>query len=796
MFHTSLLSKPQTLSEWRHAITENYCVEEAAYARELIQWLDLGDPSIDKITLECVAFLKTWRTNTGKNSDLTQAFLQKYGLHTREGLVLMCLAEALVRIPDASTARIFIRDIMQSANWNIHRGQSNSKLVNTVTTALHSANKFLEFHDPEQPSIFNRLIKKIGEALLQSALARGVLWLGNEFVFAPNLDKALTKVKSSTSGHGYSYSFDLLGEGALTYRVAETYRAQYLNAVKILAREQRNVKEHNNLHKKSSVDTTKIETQNYSLSIKLSALHPRYEYAQKERLIADLIGNEDIPGYLVQLAIVAKAAEIPLTIDAEEADRLELSLDIIEELLHYPQLAGWNGFGLAVQAYSKRTLPLLGYLNQLAENLAISINARLVKGAYWDSEIQWAQRAGLPGYPVFTQKPLTDIAYLASAKYLFSVKNLYPQFATHNAHTIMSILELAGTSCNFEFQRLHGMGESLYQQLFHEHPQLTCRIYAPVGKHTELLPYLVRRLLENGANTSFVNQAHTGDSALENLTEHPVRTYFRRSAVKIPLPLQLFEHPDPILSRKNSLGTNMATQSLRDPLLKAIEKYRNNKWHACPIINGEYVRAGNVVENVNPADTNKIIGTVIKATKEQAKICLDLTEIAHGNWQKTSAADRASCLEKIADLFEKNSAELISLLICEAGKITTDAVDELREAVDFCRYYAQQAREQLEPKEMPGPSGEYNELRLEGRGIFVCLSPWNFPLAIFTGQIVAALVTGNCVIAKPARQTALIAYRVIELMLAAGIPANVLSFLPGNSQELSSVLNSDRRVAG
>ena len=778
MFSARSLTQVISLKQWRAAMQDNYVAPEAAYLAELIQWLDQDPQLTQKISLQTRQFLERWRSLNEQTDDWPQKFLHAYGLNTREGVVLMCLAEALVRIPDQSSAQQFIADKLGSADWQERLGEHPHWLVNASTWALLWGERLIEAR--EGRNILAQLTRRISAPTIHKALEQALLWLANTFVFATDIPAALARCNKlrKNAEPQWCYSFDLLGEAAISHQVAAVYRGNYLQALEYLQEQLKNLR----------------GDSDYSLSIKLSALHPRYEALQENQLQRELIGTESAPGFLVQLASVARAAAIPLTIDAEESDRLELSLSLLEACLRHPLLHRWDGMGVAVQAYSKRALPTLGWLNQLAQDLGVQLSVRLVKGAYWDSEIHWAQTAGLAGYPVFTDKSATDISYLACAKFLLQAAHLKPQFATHNASTIISLLTMAAGK-PFEFQRLQGMGETLYRQLLHEHPQLRCRVYAPIGQHAELLPYLVRRLLENGANSSFVNQLNQKDYSLDVLAQHPLLN----PPTKLPtlnLPKDLFRDPRPEYSRINSQGINLAISSERDAFQQQLEAYLAQRWHACPIISGRR-HHGLPISCVNPASPQDQVGELILATPALTQAAISEACAYHTHWRAVPAEERALLAEAVGDLFEKERTELCALLVREAGKTLKDALDEVREAVDFCRYYAQQARLLMTtPTELPGPTGESNQLILEGRGLFVCISPWNFPLAIFTGQIIAALVSGNTVVAKPARQTSLIACRAVELMHQAGIPLQALHFLPGNSRDLGPLLTSDPRIEG
>lgn len=776
MFSPSHINQITNLSQWRQAIGDTYLIEESGYLQALIDYLALPISAVTQIETQTLALLQHWQAQEAKAKDWPQEFLHAYGLNTREGVVLMCLAEALVRIPDTASARAFIADRLRDSHWQDQLGSDHHWTVNAATWALMWGERLLEPWDTAGP--LRSLSRKLSEPIIHRALQQAVLWLADTFVFGADLPKALARaaeLQRKASEYRWCYSFDLLGEAAVTPAMAQHFRQNYLDALTQLQ----------GMNQPSHASR-------FNLSIKLSALHPRYEALQEPQLLAELIGTDTNPGYLIHLAQAARGDHIPLTIDAEESDRLELSLKLIEACLRHPSLYGWSDLGLAVQAYSKRALPVLGYLNQLAAELDIKLRVRLVKGAYWDSEIHWAQRAGLAGYPVYTNKNATDIAYLACAKFLLQAQNLHPQFATHNASTICSLLYLA-EGRDLEFQRLQGMGESLYRQLLKEQPQTSCRIYAPVGAYAELLPYLVRRLLENGANNSFVNQLNRAHVDLQALATHPLSHPHHPQAV-IPDPGSIYKTSS--CPRDNSSGINLAIAREREAILEQLRPYFfSREWHAQPLIAG--LHAGNSPVNCfNPSDAREHIGSLVPASAADAAAAITAAQSFQLQWRHSPVATRAQYAETFAELLEQTRAELAALLIREAGKTLVDALDEIREAVDFCRYYAQQARQLLSPQVLTGPTGEHNQLQLEARGIFVCISPWNFPLAIFTGQIIAALVTGNCVLAKPARQTSLVAWRAVQLMHQAGFPPQAIQLVPGNSSELSPVLTGDIRIEG
>ncbi|WP_172144951.1 MULTISPECIES: bifunctional proline dehydrogenase/L-glutamate gamma-semialdehyde dehydrogenase PutA [Pseudomonas] len=756
-------------------ISANYSVDEAAYLTELLELADPGEAGIEAIRQGARSLIQDVRSRDNA-VDTLDALLRQYSLDTQEGLMLMCLAEALLRVPDAATADALIRDKLSAAEWERHLGQSDNVLVNFAAWGLVMTGKVVDPQgtDGRPKNVLGKLIKRSGEPVIRAAMNQAMKLMGKQFVLGRNIAEALKNGRSERE-KGYTYSFDMLGEAALTAADAEKYMADYRKAI----------------------DTVGAEAQvgpgpKPSISIKLSALHPRYEVAQRERVLTELFAN------VLELAVRARKLGVGISVDAEEADRLELSLELYEKLMRDPAIAGWGEFGLVVQAYSKRCLPVLVWLTLLGKELGAKMPLRLVKGAYWDTEIKQCQVQGLDGYPVFTRKEGTDTSYLACARFLLSEFTrgvIYPQFASHNAHTVSCILAMAAEHSEareFEFQRLHGMGDALYDTVLEKHGK-TVRIYAPVGAHKDLLPYLVRRLLENGANSSFVHQLVDPSTPIESLLDHPVtqlRKFKTLGNDKIPLPPALFG-----AARKNSQGLNMNIQHSLAELELAYQPHLNRQWHATPVINGQTL-PGAVQEVHCPYELSKLVGTAQFASSAQAAQALDGLSAAWPRWNATAIDSRASILERLADLLESNRGELMALCTLEAGKSMQDGIDEVREAVDFCRYYAQQARLRLGREELKGPTGERNELFHEGRGIFVCVSPWNFPLAIYLGQIAAALVSGNCVLAKPAEQTSLIAARALELMFEAGLPADVIAFLPGDGATLGGVFCRDARVAG
>ncbi|MDP9423197.1 MAG: bifunctional proline dehydrogenase/L-glutamate gamma-semialdehyde dehydrogenase PutA [Pseudomonadota bacterium] len=709
------------------------------------------------------------------------AFMQAYDLGSDEGIALMCLAEALLRIPDAETADDLIADKLSGPDWAEKLGGSRSTFVNAATFSLLLTGKVLEEANDKSDSwraALGRAVGRLGEPVIRTAVSQAMKILGRQFVFGRTIDEALGRA-APEQAKGWSHSFDMLGEAAKTHADAARYARAYSHALDTIA-----------TMAKGGF------RQSPGISVKLSALHPRYEWSHAEEARAAILP------VLRELALKASKADIHLTIDAEEADRLELSMDLIEELAADDALFGngWGGFGLAIQAYSKRALPLVDWTVELARKHRRKLMIRLVKGAYWDSEIKIAQVAGLPDYPVFTRKVATDVSYLACAKRLLEASDcIYPAFATHNANTIAAVKALAGPrkgAPGFEFQRLHGMGEGLYEELaklekgIGEQPT-PIRIYAPVGSHKELLAYLVRRLLENGANSSFVNRIADDDIPVDELVRNPVaeleKLEPKRNPV-IPLPNAIFGK-----GRLNSAGVDLSDPLVREPLMKKLAQLQSKAWRAAPTVGSS---SGEEIPIRSPFDTSVEVGRAIWASEADVDRMVRAAHAAQIDWDQQGGEERARLLDRAADLFEQHRAELFSLCIREAGKTTADAVLEVREAVDFLRYYASEARRLFgQVTTLPGPTGELNELRLHGRGVFACISPWNFPLAIFIGPVAAALAAGNAAIAKPAEQTPLIGARAIDLMHAAGIPKAIVQVAPGDGRT-GAALTSHPLIGG
>ncbi|HEY8275295.1 MAG TPA: bifunctional proline dehydrogenase/L-glutamate gamma-semialdehyde dehydrogenase PutA [Pseudolabrys sp.] len=741
-----------------------YASPDEAIAAELLVSAGRGSDAEARIDARATRLVKAIRARTGGLGGV-EDFLHAYALSTKEGLALMVLAEALLRVPDAETADRLIEDKLQAGDWARHGSRSAPLLVSASAWTLGLTVKVI--HPGETPEgIVDALIKRLGLPAVRAATRQAMRLLGSHFVLGQTIEEALGRAGSHRE---FLYSFDMLGEGARTGADAAHYLDLYASAIEAIGKTAGN----DALPRRPGI------------SVKLSALHPRFEPLSRDRVLAELVPN------LLELAQLAKRHELNFTIDAEEADRLELSLDVIAATLRDASLAGWDGFGLAVQAYQKRSGPLIDWIAAAAESLNRRLMIRLVKGAYWDTEVKRAQERGLPDYPVFTRKAMTDLCYLDCVRKLLMARpRLYPQFATHNALTVAGVIEDAGGTRGYEFQRLHGMGEALYEALLVELPDLSCRVYAPVGGHADLLAYLVRRLLENGANSSFVSVAADPSVPVETILRRPQSWIGDASHARhshIPLPGDLFG-----ASRRNSSGVEFGDSAALEALVAEIRSAPKIA-DAKPLIDGSAVAGRERAVN-SPID-GAVIGAVQEGDEALVAAAMASAQAAFPAWSLTPVAERAAALEHAGDLLEQNRGRLIALLQSEAGKTIDDCVSEVREAVDYCRFYAQDARRMLAPQALPGPTGESNELRMRGRGVFVCISPWNFPLAIFTGQVAAALVAGNAVVAKPAEQTPLVAFETIRLLHRAGIPAGALNLVPGDGK-IGALLVADHRVAG
>jgi RHH-type proline utilization regulon transcriptional repressor/proline dehydrogenase/delta 1-pyrroline-5-carboxylate dehydrogenase len=725
-------------------ITTQSLTDEAALVRTLVAQAALAPEDRARITAAGADLVRRIRQDV--RPGLMEVFLAEYGLSTDEGIALMCLAEALLRVPDAETMDALIEDKIAPSDWGRHLGQSASSLVNASTWALMLTGKVLEEREPGVVGHLKAAVKRLGEPVIRTAVTRAMKEMGRQFVLGETIEKAMTRGREMEA-RGYTYSYDMLGEAARTEGDARRYHLSYSKAITAIA---------------AAARGNDIRT-NPGISVKLSALHPRYEVAKRDRVMEELVPR------VRALAGLAKAAGLGFNIDAEEADRLALSLEVIEAVLSDPALKGWDGFGVVVQAYGRRAGAVIDWLYALAQRLDRRIMVRLVKGAYWDAEVKRAQVLGLSSFPVFTRKQATDVSYIANARKLLAMTDrIYPQFATHNAHTVAAILDMASDPGTYEFQRLHGMGERLHDIVHTDHGT-RCRIYAPVGAHRDLLAYLVRRLLENGANSSFVNQIVNEDVAPEKVAACPLTHVEALAAIpsgKV--------RPAPALfpGRANSRGWDLTDAADLAAIETARAPHADTLVEAAPMLAGR-AAGGLRVEIKNPA-TGDLIGFCLTASAADVDTALRLAE----PWA-ASPQIRAEVLNRAADLYEADFGPIFALLAREAGKTLADAVSELREAVDFLRYYAAQGATLTAPP----------------RGIFTCISPWNFPLAIFTGQIAAALAAGNAVLAKPAEQTPLIAAHAVALLHRAGVPASALQLLPGDGS-VGALLTRDARVNG
>jgi RHH-type proline utilization regulon transcriptional repressor/proline dehydrogenase/delta 1-pyrroline-5-carboxylate dehydrogenase len=743
----------------RAAVTAAYRRDEIDAVQWLLAQVGQQDPaSVEQarqLAHKLVSAVRQQRTRASG----VDALMHEFSLSSEEGVALMCLAEALLRIPDNATADRLIADKISKGDWRKHLGESPSLFVNAATWGLLITGKLVSTSSESGlGSALTKLISKGGEPLIRKGVDLAMRMLGNQFVTGQTIVEAI-KNGQANEARGYRYSYDMLGEAALTEQDAKNYYASYETAI----------------HAIGKASNGRGIRNGPGISVKLSALHPRYSRAQRARVMAELLPR------VRALVLLAKQYDIGINIDAEEADRLELSLDLMEALAHDPALAGFEGIGFVVQAYQKRCPFVIDYLVDLAKRSGRKFMVRLVKGAYWDAEIKRAQVDGMPGYPVYTRKVYTDVSYLACAQRLLAATGvIYPQFATHNAQTLATIYTWAKRDgvTDYEFQCLHGMGESLYDQVVgQDNLDKPCRIYAPVGTHETLLAYLVRRLLENGANSSFVSQIVDEAIPVESLIQDPVAQARAQGGLPHPaiaLPLAMFG-----ADRKNSAGFDLANENVLHDISAALSTPRN--WHALPLLAGG-VSAGQPMHNItNPAQRTDIVGQLVEATAADVESALIAAGQFAMDWQTTEPAARAAALHRAADLFESNAMELMTLAIREAGKSLPNAIAELREAVDFLRYYAAEV------------AGATNTLAL---GPVTCISPWNFPLAIFTGQVAASLAAGNVVLAKPAEQTPLIAFRAVQLLHEAGIPRAALQFLPGRGEVVGAALTADARVKG
>jgi RHH-type proline utilization regulon transcriptional repressor/proline dehydrogenase/delta 1-pyrroline-5-carboxylate dehydrogenase len=748
-------------------------VDERAAIAEAFAAQPLGKQDRAAVRAEAEALVRAAR-RSAKKQGVVESFLQEFSLSTREGLALMCLAEALLRTPDEDTRDRLIAEKISSADWASHAGRSGSLLVNASTWSLMLTGKII---DPDEqakadlPGFIRSLAGRLGEPVIRRAVGAAVRIMGEQFVLGSTIEKALKRADQD----GFVCSFDMLGEGARTDADAERYEAAYAAAIEVVGKRA----------KGRGPET------GHGVSVKLSALSPRYEAREPEKVWEGLYPR------VLRLAELGAKHDINLTIDAEEADRLVISLELLDRLAREPSLGDWRGLGLAVQAYQKRAPKTVGAVAEIARSSGRRLMVRLVKGAYWDSEIKRAQVGGLPGYPTYTTKAATDLSYLVCARALLSAAPaLYAQFATHNAHTLAAVRQLAAQAgLSPEFQRLHGMGEALYAGAKDRYGQFPLRVYAPVGSHEDLLPYLVRRLLENGANTSFVHALLDEKTPVEKVVSDPITAVELAGAgphPRIPLPRDLYGP-----SRKNSTGMDLSMAADREKLTAAVAKLDGETLQAGPIVSGVLRPAEAPETRVSPADLSRMVGRAWAASPADIETAFAAAKAAQGGWDARGGEGRAPILRAMADALEANRERLVAICAREAGKTYSDGVAEVREAADFCRYYAHLAETQFAaPETLRGPVGETNRLSMHGRGVFVCISPWNFPLAIFTGQIAAALAAGNAVLAKPAEQTPLIAAEAVRLYHAAGLPADVLHLLPGDGASVGQALVAHRDCAG
>ncbi|TCP90072.1 L-proline dehydrogenase /delta-1-pyrroline-5-carboxylate dehydrogenase [Sphingomonas sp. PP-CE-1A-559] len=747
-------------SHARDIMAKLYRASEPDVLKPLLDRAALDSESRERVMGHALGLLADLRAAQSKG--WVNQFLQEYRLNSSEGVALLSLAEAFLRVPDPETADLLIADKLGDADWRAHAGKSNSKLVNSATWGL-VVGRVLVGEGSTGP--LRRLISRAGEPFVRQAVGAAMKMMGEIFVMGRTIDEAMKRMRRPEN-KGFTASFDMLGEAARTHADAQRYFQAYVGAVDAVGRD---------------------PAAGHSISVKLSALHPRYEVARWSECVPALTEM------LEALAVQAASKGIALTVDAEESERLEMSLDIIGTVAGLPSLKGWDGFGMAVQAYGKRARPVIEWANGLDRVM----NVRLVKGAYWDSEIKRTQVEGLADYPLFTRKAATDVSYLAVAKDMLAAENIRPAFASHNALTVATIMEWAGNSRDFEFQRLHGMGDGLYERLVQENGY-HCRVYAPVGGHRDLLAYLVRRLLENGANSSFVHQL-----ADERLTEAEILAdpVAKIAAVggkrhpSIPLPVDLFGAG----GHRNSAGLDLSDVGTLEATVRAV----NSPLPQAGGAGGGLALSSDAEAGVGRSTANGSVGGERVPTPSPSRLregdqvvaAITRAHAAFPGWSTTPVDERAACLERLADLLEKHRDELMAICVQEAFKTIADAIGEVREAADFCRYYAQQARLNLHPIELPGPTGERNTLHIEGRGVWATIAPWNFPLAIFLGQTVAALVTGNTVVAKPAPQTPRIAARAVELAHEAGVPVDALVLVIGGP-EVGAALTADVRIQG
>jgi RHH-type proline utilization regulon transcriptional repressor/proline dehydrogenase/delta 1-pyrroline-5-carboxylate dehydrogenase len=760
-------------NDLRDSITNAYRMDETKCIERLLATLNFDEATFAHIQSRARQLVLNAREQQGSQNPI-HALLHQYALSTDEGVALMCLAEALLRIPDTQTMDKLISDKLSTANWKEHLDKDNSLFINATTWSLLLTGKMLSPLIAEEQTWFDALKRagsRLGSQMVRPVILRMIKAMGEQFVLGQTIEEAL-KEAATLEKQGYRFSYDMLGEAARTEADAKRYYLAYEKAIDAL----------------TAYAKQQDVIQNPSISIKLSALYPRYEFAKRETVL------QVLPPLLLSLIKKAKPFQVGITIDAEEADRLDLSLDIIEAVMRDSELAGWHGLGLAVQAYQKRALFVIDWLSAIAKKYHKRIPVRLVKGAYWDTEIKATQVQGLIDYPVFTRKFSTDVSYLACAKKLLAEPTcFYPCFATHNAYTVAAIIEMSNDRVEFEFQCLFGMGRELYQQIVgSDQVNRACRIYAPVGVHEDLLSYLVRRLLENGANTSFVHQITDPTVPVEEITVNPVA----RIASLSKKPHPHIPNPKDIYGEwQNSLGIDLSDEHAL-VALKARMDHDATKAETIHSLVVNLPAQAPAKPRYAPADKHRVIGHVASADLDTAEKALETADKAQYTWGKTTIEHRAAIFEKAATLFQEAMPELITQIILEGGRCVMDAMSEVRETIDYCRYYGYRARQDLATITLPGPTGELNQLSLHPRGPIACISPWNFPLAIFTGQVVAALAAGNPVIAKPAEQTPLIAWKAVRILHQAGVPHDALQLLIGKGSTVGAKIVSDPRMAG
>ncbi len=759
------------LFQIRGRIASSKFAPEEQSAKHILNICELSKIDCKSIEMNAIEIVNATRSG-GFKQPILDAFLQEYGLSNQEGVALMCLAEALLRVPDKQTRDDLIADKIAPGKWLSHIGNADTVLVNASTWGLMLTGRIISLGEKweNNSNWLGRLTNQMGEPIIRTAVMQAMRIMGGEFVLGQTIDLAI-KRGHKLFGAKQIYSFDMLGEGARTFDDGENYFKSYMLAIKSAG----------------EINSKKDINNRSGISVKLSALYPRYEYAHKKQVL-DIIGNK-----LLELANEAARLNIKLTIDAEEADRLDLSLDIFEKVARSISVKDWQGFGLAIQAYSKRALPVIEWVAELAENLDKKFMIRLVKGAYWDSEIKHAQELGLADFSVFTRKSTTDLSYMVCAQELLRHNDrLFCQFATHNAHTIAAIMQMAEKhSARFEFQRLHGMGELVYkvaQQHYSNFPPV--RIYAPVGGHKDLLAYLVRRLLENGANSSFVNRFMDANIPAVEVVKDPLEITASLEQIRHPkilLPKNIFGQ-----ERDNSKGIDITSEPEINSLVKTVNNIYSKQFDVSKKSSKQ--EQSHII--TNPANNSDILGKVAFATSADIDLAFDQAAAAQLNWDNMGGKQRAEILNKAANEIERQMPKLAGLLVREAGKTYPDCISEIREAVDFCRYYSAQATKEFTSAQiLPGPTGEANSISLHGRGVFLCISPWNFPIAIFLGQVTAALASGNAVIAKPAEQTPLIALEAIRILHEAGVPKDILSLILGDAS-VGAKLVAHPKVAG